>query len=420
MGSLSFSHGGKSTRLTIPTPRFIVLHSDTTQLTTVSPFLVAKTISGMIGSVTSVKKLASGDLLVNTASDAQSKNLLKLKNLAHIPITCTPHPTLNSCKGVIYCPDIVDIPESEILDGMKEQKVESVKQIIIKKNEVEEKSPLFVLTFSTTTLPSKVFAGYISLNVRPYIPNPMRCFLCQKYGHNHKLCRGTAVCANCGSPEHKSDECTAAKPCCVNCSGDHPAYVKTCPKYLFEKEVQRVKTLDKLSYPEARKKVLETTTLMPPVAKKTYAAIATKQTTPSQTQTARTNSTPLKPTISSTPTNQTNQSNTPANTPVSEPSTSNKPNPNLDRWIHVALPPGNNPPANPTTDQNRMNLAAKRLQEEQIKNSSKFLKQLDSTSDTEPLDPTENKMEVVEQEKRRHKPRSRDKSSNRKSITGPT
>ena len=28
---------------------------------------------------------------------------------------------------------------------------------------------------------------------------------------------------------------------CVNCSGDHPAYSRTCCKWIFEKEVQSVK-----------------------------------------------------------------------------------------------------------------------------------------------------------------------------------
>ena len=42
---------------------------------------------------------------------------------------------------------------------------------------------------------------------------------------------------------------------CVNCSGDHPAYSRTCSKWIFEKEVQSVKCKRQVTFPEARKMV---------------------------------------------------------------------------------------------------------------------------------------------------------------------
>ena len=40
---------------------------------------------------------------------------------------------------------------------------------------------------------------------------------------------------------------------CVNCSGDHPAFSRICPKWVFEKEVQSVKCKRQVTFPEARK-----------------------------------------------------------------------------------------------------------------------------------------------------------------------
>ncbi|GBN88933.1 hypothetical protein AVEN_11798-1 [Araneus ventricosus] len=69
----------------------------------VSPFLVEKAITSSIGDVKSTKKLRSGDLLVEVQSRKQSEQIVKLKKFSNIPITVSPHATLNSSKGVITC-----------------------------------------------------------------------------------------------------------------------------------------------------------------------------------------------------------------------------------------------------------------------------------------------------------------------------
>lgn len=281
----SSKHGGKPTTLSIPFPKFLVLHSELpeTKLSTVSPFLIAKAISGVAGTVTSVKKLSSGDLLVNTSTEAQTKNLLKCKNLSHIPITAYPHPSLNNTKGVIYCPDLTDIPETEIEENLREQNIEKVKQISIKKDGNLVKSPLFILTFTNSILPSKIHVGYLSVNVRPYVPNPLRCFRCQRFGHSGNSCRGSPACGRCGGPDHVSDHCKE-DPKCLNCGEGHPSYDKKCTKWIFEKEVQRLKVLKNLSYPEARK---ETEKLMPPKPQNSYASIVSNGTQLSSNQPTR-------------------------------------------------------------------------------------------------------------------------------------
>ncbi|GBN15031.1 hypothetical protein AVEN_216258-1 [Araneus ventricosus] len=53
----------------------------------VSPFLVEKSISDTVGEVKSIKKLRSGDLLVEVASSKQSQQILKLKSMSTIPVS---------------------------------------------------------------------------------------------------------------------------------------------------------------------------------------------------------------------------------------------------------------------------------------------------------------------------------------------
>lgn len=275
MGSSFLNHGGKSTQpntCSYDQPKFLVLHADDdSKLTTLSPFLVSKAILGMAGNVRNTKKLPSGDLLVETATPAQSQNLLKTKMLAHIPITVTPHTTLNSTKGVIYCPDLIPIEDDEIKTELASQGVSDVHRITTKIDGKTKSTPLFILTFCKTSLPNEIMIGYLCVKTRPYIPNPLRCFRCQRFGHGTAACRGTPTCNKCGSVKHASDTCIAVHKKCVNCEGEHEAYSKKCPKWLQEKEIQRVKVLENLSYGEARRRVHN---IMPPRPSTSYASAA--------------------------------------------------------------------------------------------------------------------------------------------------
>ncbi|GFT57516.1 putative RNA-directed DNA polymerase from transposon X-element [Trichonephila clavipes] len=233
-----------------------------------SPPLVSKAVQGSAGSVKSIKKLPSGDLLIETATQAQSINLLQCTNLSNIPITATPHKTLNSSKGVIYCPDLIPLPDSEIEEELASQGVEAVKRITSIKDGKTITSPLFILTFSKHTLPENILIGYLNIKIRPYIPNPLRCFRCQSYGHGTASCRGVATCNKCSSTEHASEACTTERRKCANCKGEHAAYSKICPKWQQEKEIQRIKVLENISYSEAKKRVVN---ILPPRASTSYA-----------------------------------------------------------------------------------------------------------------------------------------------------
>ena len=39
------------------------------------------------------------------------------------------------------------------------------------------------LTFNTPYLPKEITVGYLKVNVALFVPNPMRCFNCNKFGH---------------------------------------------------------------------------------------------------------------------------------------------------------------------------------------------------------------------------------------------
>ena len=111
---------------------------------------------------------------------------------------------------------------------------------------------LYVLTIKGQTIPKRINIGYLKKETRPYIPNPQRCFQCQKFGHTKNSCKGKAVCAGCGEG-HNLDDCKN-EPKCVNCQGDHVAISRDCPKWKIEKGIVTLKYTEKNWFADARKR----------------------------------------------------------------------------------------------------------------------------------------------------------------------
>ncbi|XP_055924699.1 uncharacterized protein LOC129956782 [Argiope bruennichi] len=198
--------------------------------------------------------MRSGDLLVEVNSRKQAQQLQKLKALATIAITVCSHQSLNTSKGVITCGELLNVPVEIIKKEMKPQGVIDVRRINIRRDEQLIETKHHILTFQTPKLPEYAYAGYIRLPVRPYIPNPLRCFQCQRFGHSKANCRGSLTCARCAGKGHESQQCSEQEKC-VNCDGSHPSYSRSCPRWELEKKITTVKIKEGIPYPEARRKV---------------------------------------------------------------------------------------------------------------------------------------------------------------------
>ncbi|GFV81577.1 RNA-directed DNA polymerase from mobile element jockey [Trichonephila clavipes] len=198
--------------------RFLIISLTNNEMSKVSPFAIQKALIGIGGEPKSVKRLRSGDLLVETNSALQTKSFLLAKHFLNSPFTISPHKTLNSCRGIISETDLLGTPDGEILEGFSSQ-------------------------------------GVIQ---------------CQRFGHSQTSCRGQLTCSRCASVGHASTECNV-QPKCVNCLQPHPSDSKICPKWKIEKQIQEIKTTKNISYPEARK-------LIVPQLSQTYAQAAKSST----------------------------------------------------------------------------------------------------------------------------------------------
>ncbi|GBN76990.1 hypothetical protein AVEN_19535-1 [Araneus ventricosus] len=261
-----------SKRHTFPT-YFIIHRISTSNETfhTVSPFLVEKGITSSVGEVKSTKKLRSGDLLVAVESPKQAKQISKLNSLSTIPVTVNPHATLNSSKGVISCGELLNESVEKITEELSSQGVTHVRRITIRRDGHLLNTKHLILTFDSAKLPEHIKAGYMRLAVRPYIPNPLRCFKCQRFGHSKTSCRGTLTCARCAEVGHESNDCTRTEKC-VNCKGEHTSFSRNCFAWKQEKEIITTKIKKQISYQEARKLVKSQT----PTPGNSYVSVAKK------------------------------------------------------------------------------------------------------------------------------------------------
>ena len=238
--------------------RFLLVKpSGRKNLSTSSPFLVNRILSSH-GKLDSIRKLQSGDFLIEASSAKQSDQLKKVTNLQGFDLTVEPHPTLNSVKGVIKHPEIRNTSKEEMCTELAEQRVTDVYIIQNNRDGRTEKTATAIVTFRRNKLPEHIDFGYLRMKVYPYIPNPMRCFNCQRFGHSSPKCKHNKICNICGEEDHQDQkdqkgECQK-DPRCANCKGPHPAFSRDCPKWSFEKEVQTIKVREDVSFAEARKR----------------------------------------------------------------------------------------------------------------------------------------------------------------------
>ncbi|GFW75964.1 putative RNA-directed DNA polymerase from transposon BS [Trichonephila clavipes] len=204
--------------------RFLLISLPNNAMSVKSSVTIHKALKGIGGEPKSIKRLRSGDLLVETSS-TKTKSFLLAKTFLDSPVNIIPHKSLNTSRGVISEPDLLTTSKAEILEGFSNQ-------------------------------------GVIQ---------------CQRFGHSQTACRGQLTCSRCASVGHASPDCSL-EPQCINCSQPHTADSKLCPQWKTEKQIQEIKTNKNITYVEARK-------LIVPRLVQTYAKVAKPSIVNNSTQT---------------------------------------------------------------------------------------------------------------------------------------
>ena len=181
-----------------------------------------------------LEKLKSGDILLTSKGPVSTAKAKKVQTILDIKVNVSGHKALNSSKGVVKNPELRNSTPEELIALCPN--VTEARQICKRDG---TKTNSWVLTFSTPTPPLQLKAGYRLLDVRPYVPNPMRCKRCHRFGHTLGRCKKVdQVCPLCGGTDHGETPCNVENPCCLNCKQKgHPATSPQCEVYKKEQAI---------------------------------------------------------------------------------------------------------------------------------------------------------------------------------------
>ena len=220
-------------------------------LSTMSPFAIQKGVTGIAGDGVAIKRSQNGIITLTCGKKSQSDNLLKCVSLGGIaPVTVSPHRSLNTCKGVIRNWELANCDPEEVKRNIPN--IVDIYRIVSKRDGKEIKTNTLILTFNLPKIPSSLKICYLNVPVTEYVPNPMRCYKCQTYGHTSNKCKKTEICARCSETGHYDKTCDKAFKC-INCKENHAAYSKKCPIYKKEYDIQNIRVKKNVSFFEARK-----------------------------------------------------------------------------------------------------------------------------------------------------------------------
>ena len=265
---------------------FLVVNSKDPEraLSSLSIFAVSKALKSCgAGSPKAVSRLRSGSLMIEVHGRTECTNLMKCTSFCGTPVTVETHKTLNRSKGVVKSRDLVGCTEEEMvaeLNGVVE-----ARRVTVRRGDSIIQTNTWILTFDSPRPPARIQVEYLDLPVRPYVPNPMRCFNCHRYGHTKANCRRKAACPRCGKEDHEEVGCKAALQC-LNCQGAHAANSKDCARWLQEKAILTYRATYGGTFAQAKAKVCPTLTVGAGLqnSQRSYAKVASSGTEQNKTR----------------------------------------------------------------------------------------------------------------------------------------
>ena len=198
-------------------------------------------IRGILGGQEKVAKanfLGDGTLLIKTQNETQTSKILGAHLFGEEECVAERDQRLNQSKGVIHAPDLLSLSEEEVCHWLKPFGVAAVRRFTKKVGDQTQPTPTLLLTFSKPACPPHLELDYVRYQVRKFIPNPLICHNCGKYGHGQDKCTSDSVCLKCAGATHEGP-CDAK---CVNCNQvGHSCGSKQCETWKAEREICEIK-----------------------------------------------------------------------------------------------------------------------------------------------------------------------------------
>lgn len=231
--------------------KVVIKFKEGNELNNVSLSALTCGLKKSVGEVEMAKILRDGRLLIKCKDIGQRDKAMRVQSICNKSVSeARLFGEGRRARGVIS-----GIPLGEKLEDLKKNikggTVVEVKRLKMNKNGEKVDSTSVLLEFQEEKLPPRVMIGFMSFSVREFIPPPVRCYKCQRYGHIAKVCKGKQRCGKCAG-NHEYGQCgdNVVRKCC-NCGGDHTAAYGGCPIRKKAVEVQQVRVEHNLTYAEA-------------------------------------------------------------------------------------------------------------------------------------------------------------------------
>lgn len=162
--------------------KIIVKFKEGNDISAISPTALTMALKKACGDIEMAKVLRDGRLLVKCKDSAQKEKVMKAQTICKKEIAEVRVFGEAGARGVIS-----EVAREENVGNLKMAikgvTVVNIKRLMANWDGVRVESKSLLLEFREKNLPERVMVGFISFTVREYIPPPLRCFKCQRFGH---------------------------------------------------------------------------------------------------------------------------------------------------------------------------------------------------------------------------------------------
>lgn len=220
-----------------------------------SPVKLTTILKNQVGEVRLAKVLRDGNLLIMCSNEEQRERACRMREIGNKVISARRvEKRFMWNRGVIWAIP-VEVTMDEIKANVKGGKVKDARRLQTFRDGIKQDSESVMLEFEDEILPNKVTLGYMTYNVREFVPKPMRCFNCQRFGHSASTCKRKRRCARCGEDRDYEQCRKEIQPKCCNCGGSHSVASGGCEVMKRQVEIQQIRVQNKISYADAVKMV---------------------------------------------------------------------------------------------------------------------------------------------------------------------
>ena len=186
-------------------PRFFIVESasEDPPLQKLSSFAVQKGFQAIAGTLKSIKRLRDGSFLVECGKRAQARNLLQTNRFIDRPVKGSNQVSWPRWHVGGWDPGWTE--RSGCGWGEPSDTEEG--------GEGDPHQHSF-LDVWFPELPKEITVGHLKVKTALLVPNPMRCFNCNKFDHTSHRCKVAAKCSECGKDKHEG-RCKGPKLCQV-------------------------------------------------------------------------------------------------------------------------------------------------------------------------------------------------------------